>query len=125
MLDHISMRKWILIGLAVALLFAVVAIPSVVRHFAEKRKAICLLHLRQINAAVETIAVTDVSYEGQVVKSDKIVGCIKGGPKCPSGGMYVIDPLGTPPTCSYHGNLLKDAGDLKAKEMKVQPPVPK
>lgn len=68
-----------------------------------------------IDAAMESCALEIDATRGDTLPLEKLVPYIKGRalPQCPSGGSYAIPPVGQPPTCSYHGNLLAAEGDLE------------
>ena len=48
---------------------------------------------------------------GDAVDVPQIAEYMKEGlPRCPAGGKYDIPPIGKRPTCSIHGDLLKEYG---------------
>lgn len=71
----------------------------------------CNNTLRQIDGAKDTYALDHAgTTNGAVLAWPDIMAYLKDmdgeGLQCPSGGEYIIEPLGTDPTCSIHGDSL-------------------
>ena len=66
----------------------------------------CRDNLRQIHAAKQQLALAMKLEKGAIVTAKQVARYIKGGQrgfegmKCPYGGSYSINPIGTKPTCS-------------------------
>lgn len=66
---------------------------------AEARQA-CVANLKLIDGAKEEWAVANHKTVGTEVKmSDLVPGYLKSEPKCPLGGAYIVNPVGTDPVC--------------------------
>ena len=76
-------------------------------HAARERDA-CLENLRQLDGAIESLAAERSWKRGQEVQPGAVAPYMKDNmiPSCPSGGSYVVPPLGQNPTCSVHGDML-------------------
>ncbi|MBU0677787.1 MAG: DUF4190 domain-containing protein [Verrucomicrobia bacterium] len=100
---------YVQIGLMVILipLWAAVTIPAFV-HAHDKVQAVqCENNLKQIHFAKEELAARQNLPSGAVVGPDDINDYLSMDPammKCPKGGVYSINPIGEPPTCSYEGH---------------------
>jgi len=84
-----------------------VAVPQWIHTREVTRNTGCLCNLAQIDRAKEMFGMDAKLQNGsQVSASDLWPEYIKGGsfPSCPSGGTYSVNPLGTPSSCSVHGN---------------------
>jgi hypothetical protein len=68
----------------------------------------CMNNLRQIDAAKNEWALETGKAVGAVPTEQDLLPYLTGGvfPVCPSGGVYSIGALGTPPSCSIHGPLV-------------------
>ena len=108
------MRKVVIAILAISALLATGVVPLAVKHRRQVHRQQCLNNLRQIMASTESCALAFGWQRGDAVNKDVIARYLRDGiPRCPSGGRYIIPPLGAEPTCSFHGNLLKIAGDVR------------
>jgi hypothetical protein len=67
----------------------------------------CMNNLRQIDAAKNEWALEAGKAAGAVPSEQDLLPYLTGGvfPVCPSGGVYTINAIGTPPSCSVHGPL--------------------
>ncbi|HEY1663871.1 MAG TPA: hypothetical protein VGI03_15745 [Verrucomicrobiae bacterium] len=67
----------------------------------------CMNNLRQIDAAKNEWALETGKPAGSVPTEQDLAAYLTGGvfPVCPSGGVYTIGAVGTPPSCSVHGPL--------------------
>jgi hypothetical protein len=96
------------------------AIPSYRQAREESLLNRCQDNLRQIDAAIDSCAVTYQWQPGgkidDPVNIRRIIEHIKGikMPICPSGGKYSIPVLGKNPSCSVHGELIITS-DFKRK----------
>jgi isocitrate lyase len=68
----------------------------------------CINNLRQIDAAKNEWALENNKTDGDVPTEQDIVQYLKNNalPTCPSGGIYTINAVGVPPTCSIPGHVL-------------------
>ena len=96
----------IMIVVAIIGLLAAIAIPSFVKARTTAQKNACINNLRQIDSAKEqwamaTRAAPDAAVDQLATGSNTVNEYIKGGePKCPAGGTYVYENVGTNPTCT-------------------------
>jgi hypothetical protein len=70
--------------------------------------ASCMNNLRQIEAAKNEWALETSKTTGAEPTEQDLLPYLTGGafPVCPSGGVYTIGAIGTPPSCSIHGPLI-------------------
>jgi hypothetical protein len=75
---------------------------------AGNEQAACMTNLRQIDAAKNEWALETGKAAGVVPTEQDLLPYLTGGvfPVCPSGGVYSIGAIGTPPSCSIHGPLI-------------------
>jgi hypothetical protein len=70
----------------------------------------CLSNLRIIDAATISSSMEFHSLYGygEMVPLERFTEYVKDNrlPRCPSGGYYILHPVGGMPTCSFHGDLL-------------------
>ncbi|MGQ9456524.1 MAG: competence type IV pilus major pilin ComGC [Armatimonadota bacterium] len=82
-----------------------IAIPNFMRARETSRAKSCCSNLRQIETAKEQWAMDNKASDGDEVTGgiNTLVaqGYLKQTPKCPSGGTYTINPIGTNATCSF------------------------
>ena len=96
-------------------------VPCIIRLITTKRINDCDNVLRQIDGAKEQYALQHglPRNGGTIITPDQLAYLMKGGgwtsSECPSGGKYKINPLGTEPECSVHGNRSKIEHDEPAK----------
>ena len=88
-------------------LWLVVALPSFFGARRQLQLNECMNNLRQIDSAVEGVAMARDWREGEPVNVADITPYIWGGrlPVCPSGGIYTIGRVGECRSCSIHGIL--------------------
>ena len=94
----------IMIVVAVIVIVLSIAIPNYFRMTVVSKRTVCINNLRKITAAVEQWAIdnnipsgTNIDPESQR-ENDIYTNYITGSrPKCPSGGEYVINPVGSNP----------------------------
>ncbi len=95
-------------AILIIILLAVIAVPSFVKARKQSQRNACLNNLRQIDSGSEAWAAANAKGRGDHIDVDEVCRYIKGPtlPGCPSGGEYIIPPLGENPTCSVHGDML-------------------
>ena len=71
----------------------------------------CINNLRQIDAAKQQWAQQNNKPAGTPVTPGDIGRFLRGGilPTCPAGGIYLLNSVGMPPTCSSPGHALPKA----------------
>jgi hypothetical protein len=86
---------------------AAVAAQQQAQTEATQRNA-CINNLRQIDAAKQQWALENNKTEDAVPAAPDLLPYFKDGtfPVCPSGGVYTINAVGLPPTCSIPGHVL-------------------
>lgn len=76
-------------------------IPAFMKTRATAQKARCIDNLRQISGFKDTWAVENFANTGDPVTDADVTPFFKRGfPVCPGGGIYNVDVVGTPPSCS-------------------------
>src|SRR5215469_5384918 len=106
----------IMIVIAIVGLLCAIAIPNFMRARASSQASACINNLRQIDTAVQQVAVEKGKHIGDtLVYPDDITPYIKLNsmssiPPCPAGGIYSLEPVGTTPSviCSL-GNTVTPA----------------
>jgi hypothetical protein len=70
----------------------------------------CIGNLRRIQTAKEQWALTHHQPNGATVTEADLVPYLGGAgfPKCPSGGTYTLNMIGTAPVCSIPGHILQN-----------------
>ncbi|MFA5142827.1 MAG: prepilin-type N-terminal cleavage/methylation domain-containing protein [Candidatus Omnitrophota bacterium] len=98
----------IMIVVAIIAIALAIAIPNFFRISAVSKQTVCINNLRKITAAVEQWAIDNNIASGANItttqESDIYSSYLRGGkPKCPSGGDYLLNPVGTNPQaqCTY------------------------
>lgn len=78
------------------------AVPSVMKARSAASANACINNLRQIEAAKEQWALEQKKASGDAAEEVGIVQYIKGGkvPRCPNGGTYTLNAIGTNAECS-------------------------
>jgi len=96
----------IMIVVAIIGLLAAIAIPNFVKARATSQANACINNLRQIDAAVNELALeTHLTTGATVTYPGALTGYIKLNtagsiPPCPANGTYSTSTVGTSPTCS-------------------------
>ena len=91
----------IMIVVAIIGLLAAIAIPNFVKARETAQKTACINNLKQIDGAKETWALQANKTTGDAADSTEVNSLIKGGaPKCPGGGSYSYNAVGSNPVCS-------------------------
>ena len=85
--------------------------PFHVRARATSSFPICLINLRQMDAAINQWALVNGKHAGDPVTLEDIKPYIKLNPRveipaCPEGGKYSVTEVGAPPTCSLGTNSI-------------------
>ena len=77
-------------------------------QIAAAQRNTCINNLRQIDAAKQQWALENNKTADSVPSLQDIVPYLPGGifPACPAGGLYSINAVGEPPTCSVPGHVL-------------------
>lgn len=76
---------------------------------AQGRRGSCISQLKMIDGAVYAISLEESYPTGYVIPRARIAEVMKEGrfPACPSGGQYIVAPVGGRPSCTVHGDLLR------------------
>lgn len=98
-LGYIGLALSVVAGLLIA-----ISIPSFMRIKRESERSICRNNLSMINDAKYMVALEENYSMGDLVSEDELIRHIDGGsmPVCPSGGRYIIKPLGEEDICTVH-----------------------
>lgn len=97
---------------AAVLLLAAIAIPSAIPARSYAHRAACINNLKLIERAKATWETTVKKGENVILAMTNLVGLVPrfdGELICPSGGKYLIGPVGEKPRCSLEdrGHKLK------------------
>lgn len=98
-------------GAAAGGLLAAIAIPNFVKAREKAQMNACINNLRQIDGAKEQWAIENNKKSGDMPTGEQLWGAggyIRAKPKCPAGGTYTINAVGTNPTCSHTGHVLPE-----------------
>jgi hypothetical protein len=89
-------------------LMAAVAIPSFVKARTTSQKNACINNLRQIESAKDQWAIETGQTNGTSVTMKDLAPYLKNPQKikCPSGGKYQLNPIGSETTCTEEGHKL-------------------
>lgn len=88
----------LLIVIAVLGFIIAIAFPtySLVRE--NSQKTICINNLKQIQGAIERWALENGIPEGRQPDEEAVYNYIRGNaPRCPGGGEYIMEPIGSVP----------------------------
>src|ERR1043166_4656196 len=84
-----------------------IAIPNFVKAREVAQRNVCKIYLQQIEEAKQRWADAKKKPDGTAVTALDLSGYLTPHMlKCPKGGVYQINPVGTPPTCSIPGHEL-------------------
>lgn len=88
-------------------IMAGVAIPSFMKARSTASANACINNLRQIDAAKEQWALEQKKASGDAAEEAGVVQYIRGAklPRCPNGGTYTLNAIGTAPECSCGQSL--------------------
>lgn len=94
----------IIVVSAIIGMLAAIAIPAFLSARETSRENVCLGNQRQIDQAKEMFAMEQNKPGGYVVAGTEIAAYLKGGamPSCPSGGEYLLEPVGANCFCTEH-----------------------
>ncbi len=93
----------IMIVVAIIGMLAAIAVPNFLKSRMISQRNACIENMRQIDGAKASWALefkkstADTPVAADLYGADKY---IKDEPKCPAGGAYTIDSVGTKPSCS-------------------------
>jgi prepilin-type N-terminal cleavage/methylation domain-containing protein len=94
----------IMMVVAIIGMLCVIAIPSYVRSREASTTKACMNNLRQIDGAKDRFAIENGKQDGYpVTQLDIEPYFLKKWEKCPAGGGYWINDVGTDPTCGLAG----------------------
>jgi HAMP domain-containing protein len=87
---------------------AVPAVSAASAAQADARRYACLNNLRQIDAAKQQWALENEKTVDAIPTAQDLAPYLSGGifPACPDGGIYTLNSVGDPPTCSISGHAL-------------------
>jgi hypothetical protein len=103
------MKRPFIVGFSIALLIVGVALYSRSKAACEAaghNAYLCADNLRVIEATKELYAKDHGLKPGDVVGLSVLTDLHAWPRKCPSGGNYTINPVGTDPTCSIPGHRI-------------------
>jgi Tfp pilus assembly protein PilE len=101
-----TLTEIMLLLLLIGLLSAI-AIPSFVQSRNASRRAVCLSNLHRIDNAKEQATLDMTWNTGDPVDDSVVNSYIKGNaPRCPAGGSYTYQPVGTDPVCTVSGHTM-------------------
>ncbi|MEI6515727.1 MAG: hypothetical protein WCO77_07105, partial [bacterium] len=91
-------------------MMAGIAVPSFLKARSVSQGNSCINNLRMMEAAKEQWALENNKESGAAVKESDIIKYLGEGkmPKCPQGGTYSLDTIGTNARCSHPGHQLND-----------------
>ena len=104
-------------AILVLCILAIIAIPSFLKARRVAQTNACLNALRMIYSCESSTALGDKIAVGDPISEDRVNSYLPQGDqiRCPSGGTISRSPIfGPPPTCSIHGDLLREAGELES-----------
>ena len=100
----------IMIVVAILGLLIAIAVPNFVKTRANAQKQICIENLSQIESAKQIWGVEVGRTYGDIPSETDLIGptlYIKERPRCPAGGNYRYNPIGTTASCdSSAGHVL-------------------
>jgi hypothetical protein len=96
------------VGIAVIGLLAAIAIPNFVKARNTAQMNYSINNLRQIDGAKQQWALEKGKEQTDTPTQSDITPYFKDSrmPVCAAGGVYTINPVGEPPTCSIPGHKL-------------------
>lgn len=113
------MNKRLILTMA-SVLGAVAITVAAAQCYRNSQRKSCHNNLRQIHSAIESSALAEKYGWGDTMPISVFSQYLRPGTlNCPSGGKYNIPTVGGHPTCTYHGDLLVESGDMSG------PPSPK
>lgn len=100
----------ILIVVAIIGIILGVALPAFLKSRTQARKQVCITNLGQMEAAKQQWGLENNKKDGDAVTDSDIFGpdgFIKVKPNCPGGGVYDLQRIGTPTTCTLEGHVFE------------------
>jgi prepilin-type N-terminal cleavage/methylation domain-containing protein len=97
----------IMIVVAILGILLGLAVPAFMKSRTQARKQVCIDTLSQIESAKQLWGLENSKKNGDPVTEADIVGpnlYIKVQPKCPGGGTYDYQTIGTTTTCNIEGH---------------------
>lgn len=78
-----------------------IAVPNFMQSRATSRRTACLENLRLIDQAKDQLAMANRLKQGDPANWTEVVPkYLKTNPRCPTGGTYSLNSIGSDPTCS-------------------------
>jgi type II secretory pathway pseudopilin PulG len=99
-----------MIVVAILGLLISIAVPNFVKSRAQAQKLVCKENLFQIESAKQVWGLEVGRGTGDLPTASDLVGptlFIKEEPKCPAGGIYVFNPIGSNAVCNITGHVLE------------------
>ena len=100
----------ILIVVAILGLLISIAIPNFVKSRTQAQKLVCKENLFQIESAKQIWGLEANRGTGDSPNASDLIGptlFIKDEPKCPAGGVYRFNPIGSNAVCNITGHVLE------------------
>jgi len=99
-------------AILIIVLLAVVAVPSFLKARKQSQRNACANNLTIIASGIESWVLAANKSLGDDVDISAISQYMRRAtlPVCPAGGSYDIPPVGKRPTCTVHGDLLRENG---------------
>jgi prepilin-type N-terminal cleavage/methylation domain-containing protein len=99
----------IMIVIGIISIVAMIAVPTWLRQREVARGRACQENLMKIDEAKELFALEGRLSNGTTVSMADLIrpnhrGYLKDEPQCPASGIYIVNPIGIDPACSYYGN---------------------
>lgn len=97
--------RWLfyLVVTFILILGSAIAVPNYFKARTTACKNSCINNLRQLDGAKEQYALEKKLEPAHIISAEEeklVYQYVKGGePKCPGGGHYILNPIGSPPTC--------------------------
>jgi prepilin-type N-terminal cleavage/methylation domain-containing protein len=101
----LACRGFTLIEIMVVILIlsviVAIAVPTAVKTSVTSRRTTCVENLRLLESAKEQCAMANnLKSGGAVYWTDVVPTYLKNTPRCPTDGIYTLNPVGVPATCS-------------------------
>ena len=77
------------------------ALAFVLCSCGKESRTSCYANLKIIEGAKATLEIQGRRTNGSIITSNELMTLLQKWPKCPMDGTYTINPIGTPPTCSW------------------------
>ena len=98
-----------MIVVAILGLLVTIAVPNFVKTRNNAQRQVCVENLSQIESAKQIWGVEIGRTYGDLPEDGDLFGAtlyMKEKPKCPGGGTYRVNPIGTTATCTIAGHNL-------------------